>query len=58
LILGPNGYTLERDKKYLHDWQLHKAVINSNLIKNKGQNRGNAFNTLVLNRVTLQIKYW
>ena len=47
-ILGPNGYTLERDKKYLHPWQLHKAVINSNLIKNKGQNRlTNAFNTLV-----------
>ena len=48
LILGPNGYTLERDKKYLHPWQLHKAVINSNLIKNKGQNRLTyAFNTLV-----------
>ena len=47
-ILGPNGYTLERDKKYLHPWQLHKAVINSNLIKKKGQNRlTNAFNTLV-----------
>ena len=47
-ILGPNGYVLERDKKYLHPWQLHKAVINSNLIKNKGQNRLTyAFNTLV-----------
>ena len=47
-ILGPNGYVLERDKKYLHSWQLHKAVINSNLIKNKGQNRLTyAFNTLV-----------
>ena len=47
-ILGPNGYTLERDKKYLHPWQLHKAVINSNLIKKKGQNLlTNAFNTLV-----------
>ena len=48
MILGPNGYTLERDKKYLHPWQLHKAFINSNLIKNKGQNRLTyAFNTLV-----------
>ena len=47
-ILGPNGYTLERDKKYLHPWQLHKTFINSNLIKNKGQNRLTyAFNTLV-----------
>ncbi|MDC1054793.1 hypothetical protein OAQ39_05830, partial [Alphaproteobacteria bacterium] len=47
-ILGPNGYVLERDKKYLHPWQLHKAVINSNLIKNKGKNRLTyAFNTLV-----------
>ena len=47
-ILGPNGYVLERDKKYLHPWQLHKAVINSNLIKNKGQSRLTyAFNTLV-----------
>ena len=48
LILGPDGYTLERDKKYLHPWQLHKAVINSNLIKKKGKHHlTNAFNTLV-----------
>ncbi len=47
-ILGPNGYVLERDKKYLHPWQLHKAVINSNLIKKKGKHHlTNAFNTLV-----------
>ena len=47
-ILGPNGYALERDKKNLHPWQLHKAFIDSNLIKNKGQSRLTyGFNTLV-----------
>ena len=47
-ILGAAGYTLERDKKYLHPWQLHKAIINSNLIKKKGKHHlTNAFNTLV-----------
>jgi hypothetical protein len=31
-------FKLERDKKYLHPYQLHKGVITGNLIKKKGEN--------------------
>ena len=31
-------FKLERDKKYLQPWQLHKAIITTNLIKKKGKN--------------------